>query len=140
MTAMSREPTTTAEPPDIPAAALRKYFTGILSLKRRAGWAGPGSRAVTAAACNLAAVFVAEVTRKCPGLGLPRIGPSVTGGVGLQWDIGGAGVLVRIASEDPHHVYCLVNGPGFHVGDEVAHMSDVIGKIATIWSRGTTDE
>lgn len=85
----------------------------IMGMARPARWNGPGSRAIRKSACGAAIDFVHAVERQTVGIPLPRVGPSQLGGIALQWRFGNVHYMIRVASDDPDHLYFQREGPGF---------------------------
>jgi hypothetical protein len=100
----------------------------ILSLKRQSNWAGKGSKGISQAACIAAISFVSDACATIQNLPLPRVGPSVLGGVALQWDFGQVHFMVRIDS-DLSHIHFQEEGPGFRQSDGVMEGLDVIQRL-----------
>src|SRR4051794_11143530 len=69
----------------------------VMAMERKAGSYGKGSRAISKSACESAIGFVREAIGQCADLPLPRVGPSVTGAVSLQWSFGTVHFLAQIA-------------------------------------------
>jgi hypothetical protein len=109
----------------------------IMGLKRPRGWCGPGSGAVTQAACRAAVAFLSELRTRHPDAPLPRVAPSVMGGVALQWDFGSAGFMVKISSADESRVYFQEEGPAFHQDHGVVTQAAAIKRLLATRARAT---
>jgi hypothetical protein len=114
----------TAEAYDLP----RSFIVRLKALERDAGWAGPRSAAVTRLACLNAIKFVGLASNRIALLSLPRIAPSVLGGISLQWDFGDVHFVVRV--EDSHQrLHYQRVGPGFQQESGAAPWDVTITKL-----------
>jgi hypothetical protein len=104
----------------------------IISMARPSDWAGEGSGEITPEACSASIDFVSRAMKEIDGLEPPRIGPSPTGAVALQWDFEDVSLVVRISSERPGFVHFQEEGPGFHQEEGMASRGDVLAKLSTI--------
>ena len=102
--------------------------TRILSLRRQANWAGKGSKGISQAACIAATSLVSAACSTIKNLPLPRVGPSVLGGVALQWDFGQVHFMARIDS-DLRRIHYQEEGPGFRQSDGITTDEDVIQRL-----------
>jgi hypothetical protein len=100
----------------------------ILSLKRESGWAGKGSKGISQAACIAAITFIEAARSATKDLSLPRVGPSVLGGVALQWDFGPVHFMARIDS-DLRRIHIQEEGPGFRQTHGVTAGEDAIERL-----------
>jgi hypothetical protein len=100
----------------------------IMSLKRESGWAGKGSKGISQAACIAAISFIEAARSTINELPLPRVGPSVLGGVALQWDFGHVHFMARIDS-DLRRIHFQEEGPGFRQIDGVTADEDAIERL-----------
>ena len=89
---------------DAGVAGVSRVVERIKSARRRYGWQGKGSHAVTRGACEAAARFALATAVLLPNLALPRVSPSPVGGVLLSWRFGDLGFSVRFRSKDPSAV------------------------------------
>jgi hypothetical protein len=85
----------------------------IMGMERKNRWNGPGSRAISNAACAAAIEVVLATRRMREGFPLPRVGPSQLGGVSLQWKFGNVHYMIRVSSGVANRVYFQKEGPGF---------------------------
>jgi hypothetical protein len=104
----------------------------IIAMARPSDWAGEGSGAITPEACSASIDFVSLAMKEIDGLEYPRIGPSPSGAVALQWDFDDVSLIVRISSERPGFVHYQEEGPGFHQEEGVASRGDVLARLGAI--------
>jgi len=104
----------------------------IIGMARPSDWAGEGSGEITPEACSASIDFVSLAMKEIDGLDNPRIGPSPSGAVALQWDFDDVSLIVRISSERPGFVHYQEEGPGFHQEEGVASRGDVLARLGAI--------
>ena len=107
----------------------------IIGMARPAGWSGEGSGEISQEACWAAIDFVSRSKREGEGLEFPRIGPSPSGAVALQWDFDDDSFVVRIDSGRPGFVHYQEEGSDFHQVGGVATRDDVLSKLGAVAKR-----
>ena len=110
-----------------------EFRSQIFALQRDAGWSGPDSRPVLLGACVIAVKFVAWARSRVAGLPLPRIGPSVLGGVALQWQSGDVHFMVRAESFDAKNLHFQEEGPGFHQSEGTASAFQIVTRMGKLF-------
>jgi hypothetical protein len=118
-------------------AAESELESKILRLERPDGWSGDGADGISRQACEAASDFAINAMTAVPGLGVPRFGPSFSGAVGLQWDLGDRAFVVRVPSANPGLFRFREEGPAFHnVRAEATPdvVLDRISRLATLHS------
>ena len=107
----------------------------IIGMARPPGWYGEGSGEITLEACWASIDFVSRAKREIEGLEFPRIGPSPTGAVALQWDFDDISLVVRISSGQPGSVHFQEEGSDFQQQEGEAPREDVLAKLGAIAKR-----
>jgi hypothetical protein len=106
--------------------------TKITGLERPDGWYGEDSEGITRQACKAAIEFADRAMESIPGLCVPRVGPSVSGAVAIQWDLGDYSLVVRVPSADPSRLHFQEEGPDFHQEEGHATFGEVLTRLVAI--------
>jgi hypothetical protein len=104
----------------------------IIGMVRPSGWYGEGSGEISREACWASIDFISRAKKAITGLDNPRIGPSPTGAVALQWDFDDVSFIVRISSGKPGNIHFQEEGPDFQQEEGVAPREDVLARLGKI--------
>lgn len=107
----------------------------IIGMARAPGWYGEGSGAISQEACWASIDFVSRARKEFEGLEFPRIGPSPSGAVALQWDFDDRSFVVRISSGNSSSIHYQETGPDFHQEAGIAARDHVLSRLGAFAGR-----